>query len=81
MPRARYRYIVEGQSPRDGVWVRNVGYFKKISDAKNYIRLFMPLILLAGGYTMMRVQKIIVFNPLVAAECCRKRSRRIRLMD
>ena len=81
MPRARYRYIVEGQSPRDGVWVRNVGYFKKISDAKNYIRLFMPLILLAGDYIMMRVQKIIVFNPLVAAERCRKRRRSIRLMD
>ena len=68
MSSARFRYIVEGHSPRDGGWVRNVGYFKKPSDAKNYIRVIAPLVLLAGDYTTMRVKRIIVFKSGFAAE-------------
>ena len=79
--RARFRYIVKGHSPRDGGWVRNVGYFKKVSDAQTYIRVIRPLVVLAGDYTMMRVQRIIVFKSVLAAERSRSRRRSIRLRD
>ena len=62
MLRARFWYIVKGHSPRDGGWVRLVGYFKTRSDAMNYISVIWPLVLLAGDYTTMRVQRIIVFK-------------------
>ena len=78
MPSARFRYIVKGHSPRDGGWFRNVGYFKKVSDAQNYIRVIRPLVL------EMRVQRIIVFKSGLAAERLersRTRRRSIQLRD
>ena len=84
MPSARFRYIVQGHSPRDGGWVRNVGYFKKVSDALNYIRVIRPLVLLAGDYTTIRVQRIIVFKSGLAAERLersRTRRRSLQLRD
>ena len=80
MPSARFRYIVQGdmrmwKGDAMGGWVRNVGYFKKVSDAEKFLRVLSPLVLEMG------VQRIIVFKSVLAAERSRSRRRSIRLRD
>ena len=62
--RARYRYIVEVNSPRDGGWVRWFGTFKSEAEADYCLQMFMPLALAAREFPLgMRVRKIVVFFP------------------
>ena len=62
--RARYRYIVEVFTPRDGGWVRWFNCFESAEEAEAGYTLFAPL----AGFSHeihlnMRVRKIIVFLP------------------
>ena len=83
MPSARFRYIVQGdmrmwKGDAMGGWVRNVGYFKKVSDAEKFLRVLSPLVLEMG------VQRIIVFKSGLAAERLersRTRRRSLQLRD
>ena len=39
-----YCYVVKGWSPRDGGWVRLLGYFRKEQDAWDFIDFMFPLL-------------------------------------
>ena len=64
MPRARWRYFVLADSPRDGGWIRIFadGGFRTRSRAEQAITVFMPMIQSAGDYRALKIKKIIVFN-------------------
>ena len=62
--RARYRFIVEVNSPRDGGWVRWFGGFKSEAEAYHCFQMLMTLALAAGEFPLgMRVRKIVIFLP------------------
>ena len=65
MIRARYRYILEANSPLDGGWVRWFENFDSAEEAlEQGYELFAPMAGFSGAIHLdMRVRKIIVFLP------------------
>ena len=62
--RARYRYILEVYSPRDGGWVRWFDSFESAAEAEQGYEIFAPLAGFSGEIHLgMRVPKILVFLP------------------
>ena len=63
---ARYRYIIEVNSRRDG-WVRWFGEFQSEAEADDFFQMFLPFAMRVawfGEFPLgMRVRKIIVFLP------------------
>ena len=60
---ARYRYVVLGDSPHDGGWVRVFENFKDVESAKEAIEWFMPMMVRYSDYRRVRIVKTIVFHP------------------
>ena len=62
--RARYRYILEANSPLDGGWVRWFETFESAQEALEHYELFAPVAGFSAEIHLdMRVRKIIVFLP------------------
>ena len=57
----RYAFIVKGQSPRDGGWVRLGGYFRTEELGWEFYEWFYPWLVLNGDFDAIIVKRTIVF--------------------